>query len=284
MNQIYAVGGGPSEYESLMDFCIDTIQRRVILLCARPYQIMEFSYSGEFIKSNKINGLYFNIAVDSKYIYCSQPNHYQMDGSDKHALVCMDRNYNIIEKYLPSSGEDIKLNHVYEGNNLTSAFSVCYTRQFDNTIYFLKDGKLMPDYSINFGKYTLPVNLLKNGESGISEITGGKQYAYAVNEVSDSPDYLIFNTNTGIFVLDKKNNTVEGYETIYDSKLRIGRNNYLSVGYTQMLALQISPSVILNMNERLKTDTADPDHIALFELAGKVKIDDNPVLILYELK
>jgi hypothetical protein len=242
---------------------------------------MEFNYSGEFVKEKNINNLYFNIIADSKHIYCSQ-REMHMDNRNEYMLLCMDADFKPVTKILPLRKE-IKNNIAFKGNNLTSTMNNCYTRRFDNSIYLLNSGKITKKYSIDFGEYTFPMKILKNEETYL-DIIKEKKYVSSINEVSESENYFIFNTNIGIFVIDKKQNTVEGYETIYNSRLQLGSNNYFSIGNNpQMIASRIEASILSNVIEQSK-NIPDFDNNALLELAQKVKEDDNPVLILYEYR
>ncbi|KAA6313625.1 hypothetical protein EZS27_035629 [termite gut metagenome] len=72
LNHIHRIGNAPSEYISLMDFCLDTIHSQILVLCDRPYKIMKFNYSGDFIGEKQVNDLYFNIIAHSGYVYCNK--------------------------------------------------------------------------------------------------------------------------------------------------------------------------------------------------------------------
>jgi hypothetical protein len=281
LHHIQKVGRGPSEYESAMDFCLDSERKHLLLLCDRPYKIMEFNYSGEFIKEKNIDNLYFNIIADSEHIYCSR-REMRMENRDEYLLTCMDRDFNSITEILPSRKE-IAINAIFQGNNLTSTLNGYYTRAFDNSIYLLDNEKLIKKYSIDFGKHAFQLDLLKKEES-YSNIAEEKKYVSSISEVSESENYLMFNTNIGIFVLDKKQNTVEGYKIILNSTIEMGGNGFYSIGNNpKMIASRIEPSVLLNVIKERKNHP-DFDNFALLKLAQEVREDDNPILVLYEVK
>jgi hypothetical protein len=283
INHIQRIGNGPAEYESIMDFCLDPVRKRILLLCDRPYKIMEFNYSGEFIREGKVDGLYFNIITDSEYIYCNKPEMRMSSPDEEYELICLNMDFNLIAKNLDSR-ENMKSNVVFQGNHLNTTMNNYYTRRFDNTIYQLTKGEITEKYSIDFGKNTFPVDLLKKDEKNFSDIAGGKQYVYSINDVSESEHYLCFNTNIGIFIIDKKNNIAIGHKTIYNSKIQLSSNTYFSIGNNpRMIASRIEPSILHQIKKESK-NYSDYDNPALLELAEKVKEDDNPLLILYEFK
>lgn len=71
LNHIQPLQTASYYYESSSDFCLDTLNKRILLLCDLPQKLIYFNYQGEFIKEVKLNGFYTNIAVVGKSIYLS---------------------------------------------------------------------------------------------------------------------------------------------------------------------------------------------------------------------
>jgi hypothetical protein len=111
-----------------------------------------------------------------------------------------------------------------------------------------------------------------------------KDYVYSITDVSESENFLFFNTNVAIFVFDKKTKVLNGYKTIYNSKIRVSNNSYFPIGNNcKKIASVFNPLYLSNAKEYSKKDPNYDNH-ELLKLAEKVNEEDNPILILYEIK
>jgi hypothetical protein len=281
LNHIHRIGYGPQEYDATMDFCLDTVNRQILLLCDRPYKIMKFKYSGEFIEEKRLDGLFFNIMACSEYIYCNKHN---PNPSEEYELFRLNSNCTVIDKSLLLKNEIVNF-RFSPGKNLTTTLNTYYTRRFDNSIYKIENDKVKKEYIIDFKDNTLPENFPVNDESNFYKNIKEKQYIYSITEVSESKNYIFFNTNIAIFVLDKEKGIVTGYKIIDNSKLQRGSNSYFSVGNnSEMIASVIEPFYLHIDAQTIKAyPEHDPNNVTL-KLEEKVKDDDNPILILYEFK
>jgi hypothetical protein len=292
LTHIHRIGKGPAEYLSIVDICLDTTRRQLLLLCDRPYKIMRFSYSGKFVSEKKIKKDFYinNIAVDADYIYCNQLEIGEGVGKHDYELICMDSSYNMISKHLPLRTYIENISFI-EGRALTSTLNICYVRRFDNTIYQLNGGKLEKKYMVDFKDNNLPQNVIKNINTiDINKTSSERKYVFTMVEVCDSENYLMFKTNLGFFVLDKKKNTLNGYREIFNTHFGISSNRYFSVGSSsQMVAFSVNASYLYSIKEESKKEESknypNADKVSkLLKLIEHVQEDDNPVLLLYEFK
>jgi hypothetical protein len=281
LRHIHRVGYGPGEYDSTMDFCLDTINKQILLLCDRPYKIMKFKYSGELIEEKRFDELLLNIIVNSGYVYCNKSN---QDLSVKYELFQMDSDCKLIGKHLLIKNDKIN-SMTSPGKNLVATLNAYYTRRFDNSIYQIEKNGIKRKYVLDFKENSLPENFPVNDEENFFDNIRERQYIYNITEVSESKNYIFFMTNIAIFVLDKETDVLTGYKAIFNSTLGSGENSYMSVGNSpQMIAVVIEPfflHVTVNAIKSLPKYNAES---ATFKLAEKVKEDDNPILILYEFK
>ena len=111
-----------------------------------------------------------------------------------------------------------------------------------------------------------------------------KEYIYAMTDVSESENYLMFKTNIAIFILNKKTQILEAYKTIQNSSTKLSSNSYISIGNnSRMVGSILRPSLLVDIKERVN-EYPNFDNFELLKLAKKVKGDDNPILLLYEFK
>jgi hypothetical protein len=287
LTHIHRIGQGPEEYISLSDICLDTTRKQILLLCDRPYKIMRFSYLGDFVGEKKLKDLYFNLAEDSGYIYCNQLE--IGEGMSKHdyELMCMDSSYNVISKHLSLRAYIENISFI-EGRALTSTLNACYVRRFDNTIYQLNGGALEKKYIVDFKDNNLPTSIIKNiNNVNIYTVSEEGNYIFTMVEVCDSENYLMFKTNLGFFVYDKKKNTLNGYREIFNSQFGIFSSRYLSVGSSsQMIASSVNASYLYFVKKESKNYSDDERRKVsdLLKRIEHIQEDDNPVLLLYEFK
>ncbi|MDR0558998.1 MAG: 6-bladed beta-propeller [Prevotellaceae bacterium] len=281
LNHIQRTGSGPKEYDGTVDFCLDTVNRQILLLCDNPYKIMKFKYSGEFIEEKKLDGLFFNITVCSEYIYCNKCN---PDPSEEYELFRMNSDCTELDKSLRLKNEIVN-RQFSPGKNLTTTLNTYYTRRFDNSLYKIENNEVKKKYIIDFKDNSLPENFPVNDEKNFHNNIKEKQYIYSITEVSESRNYIFFNTNIAIFVLDKEKDIVTGYKIIDNSKLQRGNNSCFSVGNSsEMIASVIEPFFVHLEAKAIKAYPEHDPNNATLKLSEKVKDDDNPILVLYEFK
>ena len=282
LTAIHKDGTGPSEYQSVMDFCLDVNKKQILLLCGRPYKIMIFNYSGEFIEEKAISDLYFCIISNSDLIYCNKLE-INTTNQDSYELTCFNMDMKPIESFLPM--RQITSNRFFRGQSLTSTLNDYYTRRFDNAIYRISEGEVEKKYEIDFKKHAFPEALLRQELNDASvEMAREKKYVYTITEVSESENYLMFNTNIAIFLFNKKTQLLEAYNNIMNSSIGLGSNSYFSIGNNhRMVGSILKPSLLIDIKER-----ADQNPIyanfELLKLAEQVEEDSNPLLLLYEFK
>lgn len=134
LTHIHKAGNGPSEYLSLMDLCLDTDQKQLILLCGQPNKIMKFNYVGEFIKEQTVSDLYFNILSNSGFIYGNKLE-INTNNQDEFELTCFDTDMKLMHSFLPMR-KNITHNILFPGQTLTSTLHDYYTRRYLTMLHY----------------------------------------------------------------------------------------------------------------------------------------------------
>nr|WP_158712927.1 6-bladed beta-propeller [Parabacteroides pacaensis] len=294
ISKIDSKGQGPGEYSQICDFTIDPIKKHIILLCDIPEKRMYFTYDGTFIKEESLPDFYLKLTTDGNYIYFEkgilEANDYQL-----HIL-----NTKTGKKQERLKALNIKNNFYTPGNLFSQGKDILYVRRYDYSIYELKNGEIAEKYHIDFKKHSFPDRLMIEEEARvISNECSKYDYIFSMTSVIDNDNYMMFYTNRGICLYDKKNNVLMGYKQMINSTL--GPMNYPFTFYfllenTNKIVCSIEdPSFIKRIAKRLtehsdeieikKVKKEHPEYVkVIMNLGSKMTDDNNPVLFIYEFK
>lgn len=277
-------GGGPTEYSGILDFCLDTKQKKLVLLCDGPQKVMWFDYTGKFLEEKKIKStstFYDGIAVDSKFNYCTSISR-EKPITETFEIDVFDKEMNIVDDALSVRNEDLNREYNSGGRLTCGSDEINYVRSFEPTLYQIKEGQVYKKYVIDFKGHALPPEMLSITDNNkFYEICREKGYVHTISEMTDNNHYFLFNTNIGFFVYDKRKKEMRGYSTLDISSLRIGTSSIHTVGSKDdYLICAFSASKLIRGGE------AASKNIALQQFLKKaaLKPDDNPVLFLCTFK
>ena len=298
LGNIYSKGQGPREHTQVTDFTIDPDRKQIILLCDIPYKRMYFTYDGEFVSEESFSGLNVEIAGEDNYIYLIK-NDQQEFG--KKQLTIVDTKTGEIQEELNTM--DIKNGCVLAGKSFSRGKNILFVRRFDNSIYELKEGEIRKKYQVDFKDHTFPDRYMTEEDCGvIFNESSEHKYIYSMSNAVENDNHLMFYTNLGFFLYDKKHDTLTGYRLMRNSDLfplaREVFNNYLPLENTDKIVFSFEdPSFIKDMATLI---TANPDKLKekikkmreeypesvekVLSIASKMTDDNNPVLFIYEFK
>lgn len=288
INSIQNVGAGPKEYIDLGDICVDNTNKELLVLCTRPSKVQYYSYHGELLREKQLGDKYYShIGMDGKYIYLHDDT-----GINKNKEIDIyDRQLNYMESAL-ERGESFKNNdastisHFCQGSTMTQGSSVLIARDFDNTIFEAKDGKVYPKYLLDFKEHTLPKELLDGKMKSFEflDYCRENKYIISVKEFVESPRFLLFTTNLGVFVCDKQKQEMTRYSFLLNTESGMGGSDFQIIGNTNKLATVESVSRMKQMLEdRLKYN---PDaakwNVDFSKKINAMDDEANPVLFIYD--
>ena len=125
-----------------------------------------------------------------------------------------------------------------------------------------------------------------------------------MSNICESNHYLMFYTNLGLFIYDKKKDVLTGYKQLLNSSFKplieYEFSYYLTIQNTNMIACSLNEDLFepRALKRIAKNLTDEPDHPEAIEMRNKypglleeiVKIgsqitdESNPVLFIYEFK
>lgn len=119
------------------------------------------------------------------------------------------------------------------GKRMTVSGDITFTWPFEYSIYSIKDGEIYEKYRVDLKEYQIPKSILTEKLSPLEfmDLCDEKKYLYTIEDVVDNPDYLLFDTNKGMFVYDKDADKLTGYRVIINTVLKEGTAGYLSLNH-----------------------------------------------------
>ena len=287
IHKINRKGQGPKEYVQVCDFTIDTENKQIILSADRPAKLMYFTYDGSFIKEDNLPDYYHELVNDGSYIYV---DYYMSEETYQLSMIDMKSGF----KKEGLEMRDIKNYLVIKGHSLIHGKDILFVRRYDNAIYELKNGEVNTKYEVDFKKHSFPERFKAETEIGVI-VTDSREnkYVYSMSNAFHSENYLTFYTNIGIFIYDKQNETLKGYEKMNNTHLSFVMQSYKDASKyflplensEKMVFIIEDPSFIKRIVDRNPEELKkDKDYKQLSEIAQKMTDDNNPVLFIYEYK
>lgn len=297
IRKIGSYGKGPKEYLSIRDFFIDKNSNIIYVFDVRQGRIIMYSLDGELeggipisFFSHAMNHLNNDIAL-----FNPKPTHIN---SGYYSINLINRKGKIINKLLPQS------NNAYEIHDTPSRFRL-YQHQrilhlwenYSDTVYMiLNNFNIIPKYKFIINKGRLPNNLYKKGPT-ISESWNHKM----LTGLLETNNYLFIEgvTKNRIMILFNKNNQdVKNISLVdYKNKYFMGFYNDIDNGphfwpdgvYSEN---QLYKSIDVwefkrfyeNRNISLDSLILLGKRQQIANLVSNIKIDDNPVIMIVNLK
>jgi hypothetical protein len=283
LNKIDCIGRGPREYIHISDIAVDTNKKQIILLCITPTKCMYFTYNGTFIMEENLDDSYKQLAVSSDYIYFEKTS---IPGQPKQQLLIVDKKTGTSRSVLPEI--DIQNFLCLPGNSLSRGKDILYVRRFDNSIYELIDGKIIKKYNIDFNKYSFPDRLINESDAGkvLTECVNNK-YVFSMANAISSDRYIMFDTNLGFFLYDKKDDLLTAYRLGLEySKWNFDFQSFLPLENTNKIVCSIdNPSRLKSWFDSLSNEQKkDKRAEVVTTWISKLVDENNPVLFIYEFK
>lgn len=288
IHTIQDIGNGPHEYVSISDICV--YNKQLYVLCDNPYKIMKYNFRGQFVEEESLPEYFDHIAVFDDWACL-----YKQGSMGKRKLgIYSERDRRVNEIPLPD-GKHIKAERegygygFGSGRSLTASGDVLFTWPMDYTIYTIENGAPRAKYTIDFGKREIPQTLLEQNISPqefLNRMTESR-YIYQISNVVENEDYLMFQTNPSIFLLDKQTKELKNCFMISNGMLHGGGiSGYLAVNGSAMIAQVYHASFFKQSVDNLikYNQLSEGKHTdELLRVYENLNEEDNPILFLHEL-
>lgn len=280
--KINSIGRGPQEYNKIIDFDISPDNMHLYLFANYPSKLMEYDSLGTFIKEEKIELNGNSIAVQDNYLNIHTANilNTLQDKQTTAQLLIKQLDNDSIWEHIPAviknPGHSC-LVYQYAESFQHSGKEILFWCPFESKIYSINKEKVKSKYRINFGKYTLPVNL-STDQIPFSE------YAHGLNSYWENNKFAFFmcTVNHGFyhFIYDKTK------EQLYYGNLKDDISGCLFpriVAATDSHMVAYSDAFTLFENDKYWKDKQITDK-KISNLLAHIDENDNPVVFLYQFK
>ena len=276
-------GAGPNEYMQLMDFDIDNKSGKIYLL-SRMEKILIYNSNGIYLEQIHFVESVFSMNVNDDYLYFYTGNLDYSSGLYPAGFSLLIRNIATKEVFgrIPLNGEFLDS---YYSFNSSGAFCnngdgiIRFFMPFSNKIYSLHENNVQVEYTLDFGKYTIPKEYFLSHSVEDLKNTG---FMYGLNLYWENHCYLGFNVkfdkeDHSFLIYSKEKNKL--YHHFYDDiahcfpQIQQVTNEYL-IGSRNIQDLHVE----YNFSKKDKAGTI------LEKIISETSEDDNPVLFFYYLK
>lgn len=279
---INKIGNGVGEYSKLRDIAIDKIEKKLLML-VQPSSILFYNLDGAYDKTLRLDGYHNGLSVDSQYIYISNSS-YVNNKLSEFSLTVITKDGEEVKKVLKPLQETSPYCYS-QGVPISATNTVYYTRRFDNTIYGLTGTEVNSLYSINWVDHSFPEDLKEQTLEceDLNKVCRANEYIYAITDVQESGNALLFRTNlSGLYLLSKEDKSVKHYNMIMNTECNMPLPNYIPVGGEGNEVFFIYPAHMLStLKKRLPEDVSSNEVGRLINSLGE---ESNPLIFRYELR
>lgn len=279
-------GKGPEEYLDLRDFQIITDKRISILTYDKVmYYDLGFKYVDSYRIGINENPLYY---LNPTQFYETNDMIYLWNGAmgfernkDKMPyLMYSVKNRKILNGYFPFTQMEIGKNRYTDYNNrvLITPPVGC------DTIYSIDNQKLKIAFKVDFGKYNLPIDLLKGttmeeGRKVIANMMYNTDYCLEISNIVETNKYLYFQ-------FSQKGNVMQGLFSKSTGKCVTGLLHPFTkivCAENDLLIAMVDPILLDYCIKNIDKNNVSQELKSAF-LKMSFNIHDNPIAIKYSLK
>jgi hypothetical protein len=213
MYSVGKIGQGPGEYIEACDFCLDT-QDKIIYIVAEREKIMQYNYSGDFVKQIRMP-LYAGGVEYSN-------NHFYLIGNqlDSYNLAVTDIEGKLIDKFFPNKDWGDNLTRLPNPLQKTDSL-VYYFGYLDNNIYGIRNNsELFVQYRMDFGKTAIDLFTVKNFTRGDIYDKYRESRGYIQFWIQNSDYFVCYYFDKAILVMHIYNKEKDISQNFYYKNIR----------------------------------------------------------------
>lgn len=276
------VGHAKNEYIHLNDVALDDINRRIYLYCDRPYQMLIVDYDLNVTECVPLKELLLEIAVDSEYLYALYPD---LSDFSKYDVRCYRKDNLTGDPVILIKQDKAIPNTLGIGKLLCRSGDYIYTcLPFDNTIYKIADGKIIQDWQINLGDRWFDYNKSKDLKE-MAFFSANRDTHWSIQNIIASDSDVLFNTNkTNVFRLSIKSNDCVGFLRFINDSIPFSNSLFIPTSGNYDVSFSIRAEQIVDYRKFYEDRNKPLSAGTLNSIIESYSSDDNPLLILYNLK
>lgn len=285
-------GGGPQEQQEITDFVVTN--KEVILYDQFKAKLFYFSHDGSFLSSKSVPFIFNAFAVrdENNYVfYCIDADNYHLPEILGYSILQTDSNF--VVKNKNAFREKNKYENYLAHNLVSSGKSLYYKEPLNDTIFQIeKDGTLLSDFIVDFGKYKLPDKyLLEENKRERRRIVKDEYYAMFVDQFFPMDDFLYFSfslksTLHHVVYSYKTGKIFDGGNTLDDTFYTFPIENILTCKDNKLIGT-VDCDELVDWYKRCSQDgnwvNLVKDNI-FKNFMSRLDYELNPLIVIYELK
>ena len=306
INKIDAKGQGPGEYETINDLLVDEENQTIEILDGGAGKIIKYSLYGKFVEEWKNDAFHMarsftRISDDTYAIYGGIS--FEMGAGSRLLYVSKDKD-DVTAKYFPIGKEARFAVFLEQDNFWRDGKDLYFSFTFQDTVYRLREEGPAPYLGFDYGKYSLPDNIMERDFSDVMEFIDYCRQtlaAYQAANIFETADWLFFtfeyqaHRHQGYY--DKANNQLQIGSGWTDS----GGNKAIDELYyflkypkgsgDNVLYFQIEPYDMILRYEKLREQMTAAEwenllqeHQPLSKFYRSLSKDDNNILVRANLR
>lgn len=298
-------GVGAGEYTEITDFDVIDKNRIVVVSRSNPGIYVYDMAKDTCLLQKNINIYPNNVMAKNDYFYVMN-NGIQFRDNTNDLIFKYDKQGNFIQSLFPMNDSGLKIIASIAPLVSLSTFKndIYFNYPFSNKIYKISDTSIWPEFELDFGKKSLPENMLNNTK-GILDI----EQIIRKNEGLYLFQYYAINYPISLFTFfDYQYN---GYVLLYNSITKKSliahqiiddlyfKGNKFKIESWKMPKLldsdgvyyHMEPSDLIKQYEQYKNSSTEKEwslfcnkHRELIDKLNNMREDDNPVILKIELK
>jgi len=290
--QIGAIGHAEDEYITLRDLNVNQWKKRIEIYDINRDVIQYYDFNGNYIGKGRVGKKTRHYAVIDSLHYA-----FFNDGENKglpyNIFITPQDRFKVLHPGVPLQGQKDVMNSVnpfYESEK-----GVLFAFSLNDTIFSITSEGAQPKYILDFGKERIPNEILSKEMKWIVEFLRSNTVPGFVSHLVDNSEYIsvsytypIPNYNT-VFISKDKLDVINLYEPVNDINYLPFKPPYCTMG-DFFVSVIPAYEILDTYFEKEKLYHQAPGSInteafaRLKDIAGRLKMLDNPVLMVYKIK
>ena len=278
-------GRGPGESRHILDIAFDDKNEHILVY--NDYQnLLYFSLDGEFIKQEKVNEkLYTDIVFNNGELIF-------YDGSGTYSYPFLIDIFNLTNRTWRTIGTDQKVDFSMRLTNpsMVKSKNIWFVPILDSGLHLLDGDSITVPYGLDLKSPMTNEMLRRYQRTGdhvpISNAARERGLLWSIQGVRETEKYIVFNTNVGFMMMNKRSFEIQGTGQILDKKTGVRHSSFSYLahdGDDNHILFKVDHD---EWARRQPTEFNIPEHLKAQIDAVKLdeNMESNPILVFYKEK
>jgi len=293
--KINNVGKGSGQYTSIREFAVNEYNKTIDIYDERKRAILVYDLQGKYIEtlSFKIGIRYFFPVNKDTYLVFTDKLTRPFDKKEyANDILIINKKGKVFSKYFPyipknQSNTICNEQTIMEFNN-----EVYVNFLFRDTIFFLKNNKIIPKYYVDYGKNRLPEEYRNITIHGLHNLLNKNKYSFFQSLLGENERFILISFIQGkdfaYALYNKKTNETKLYKKVINdfNNLPFVREILVpSFLEPQKKSIKWSSPLINIFNNNTMYGYIYPHELGnISNIFPITNINDNPIILMYKIR